>query len=161
MENNVKLDLKKKRNITKKIGDQSFKIKPFISIEEKEYILNQICKSLSERISEKENIVPLMLGVQADLDLLICAICTNVNMDNIDYETVYNSEFLTLVKDNIVNYKDIENTINNLMLFIRITSLLPDLKGGDFDLKKIMEGRNIEEIKAFTDSINNIKQLKE
>ena len=39
MDNNVKLNFKKKRNITKKLGDQSFKIKPFISIDEKEYIL--------------------------------------------------------------------------------------------------------------------------
>lgn len=163
MDNNVKLNFKKKRNITKKLGDQSFKIKPFISIDEKEYILNAICGSLTERMEEKEEITPLILGIQADLDMLICILCTNVNLEGVKYEDIYNSEFLSIVKENIVNYKDIEKSCTDLVYFLKIINSLPDISGlsENFDIKKLMEGKSPEEIEELTNIINNLNKSKE
>lgn len=160
MENNVKLDFKKKRSITKKIGDQNFKIKPFISIDEKEYILNTILSSLEKRIKENEGIIPLIMGIEADLDLLVCIICTNVNLEGIKYDDIYNSGFFSIVKENIINYDDIKDAANTLIYLLKITNMLPDLDE-KFNIEDIVKDKTPEEISALTDFINTLNKPKE
>lgn len=163
MEEKVKINFKKKRRITKKIGDQSFKIKPFITIDEKEYILNEICKSFNSRLEENEEASYIIAGIQADLDVLVCSICTNVDLSDIEYETIYNSEFIPMVKENIINYKDIEQSCNSMITILRISSLLPDLTKmtEGFDIKKILDGKTKKEIEEFTKSLKDINIPKE
>ena len=163
MEDKVKLNFKKKRKITKKIGDQSFKIKPFISLNEKEYILNVICDSFNSRIESGEDYSYLASGIQADLDMLICAMCTNVDLEGMEYEDIYNSEFIPIVKESIINYRDIEQSCNNMITVLRISSLLPDLNktAENFDIEKLMEGKSVEEIEEFTKALKDINISKE
>ena len=163
MEDKVKLNFKKKRKITKKIGDQSFKIKPFISLNEKEYILNMICKSFNSRIESGEDFSYLIAGIQADLDMLVCTMCTNVDLENVKYEDIYNSEFIPVVKENVINYRDIEQSCNNMITILRISSLLPDLNKitEDFDIKKLTEGKSVEEIEELTKALKDINISKE
>lgn len=163
MENKVKLNFKKKRNITKKIGDQSFKIKPFISIDEKEYILDTICKSFNKRLKEDENIVAMITGIQADLDLLVCALCTNVDLSDINYDDIYNSDFISLVKENIINYDDIEKSCNNMINILKISNLLPDLNEtlNDINFEELMKNKSSEEIEKFTNMIKDVNISKE
>lgn len=163
MENKVKLNFKKKRNITKKIGDQSFKIKPFISIDEKEYILDTICKSFNKRLKEDENIIAMITGIQADLDLLVCALCTNVDLSDINYDDIYNSDFISLVKENIINYDDIEKSCNNMINILKISNLLPDLNEtlNDINFEELMKNKSSEEIEKFTNMIKDVNISKE
>lgn len=163
MEDKVKINFKSKRRITKKIGDQSFKIKPFISLDEKEYILNVICNSFNSRIESGEELSYLISGIQADLDTLICTICTNVDLDGVEYEDIYNSEFIPIVKESVINYKDIEQSCNNMITILRMSTLLPDLSKitENFDTEKLMEGKSAEEIEEFTKTLKDINISKE
>lgn len=163
MEDRIKLNFKSKRRVTKKIGDQSFKIKPFISLSEKEYILNAICESFNSRIESGEDISCLISGIQADLDMLICTMCTNVDLEGIEYENIYNSEFIPMVKESIINYKDVEQSCNNMITILRISTLLPDLNKitEDFDIKKLTEGKSVEEIEELTKALKDINISKE
>lgn len=163
MEKNVKLNFHSKKNVTKKIGDQSFKIKPFISIAEKEYILEKIAESINERLDREEDIVPLIAGIQGDLDMLICFICTDVNLDGIDYKDIYNSEFIPMVKSCIINYDDIEKSCNSLMTILKFAHLIPDLSilKDNFNLEDLAKNRTPEEIEGIINVIKDINIPKE
>ena len=95
--------------------------------------------------------------------MLICILCTNVNLEGVKYEDIYNSEFLSIVKENIVNYKDIEKSCTDLVYFLKIINSLPDISGlsENFDIKKLMEGKSPEEIEELTNIINNLNKSKE
>jgi len=102
-------------------------IKPYIDNGTKLYILETIEQIYKERLEEKEENVPLNMGLTADVDVLLCSLQTNVDFDGADYEGMINSGFVSYIKNKVVNYKEVKEEINTLVTMLTIKSLIPDM----------------------------------
>lgn len=113
----------------KKVGwlGKKIDIQPIINNESRLYICKEIERCFNERMAEKEDSIPLNLGLSADLDVLICSLQTNADLDNVSYEDMVLSGFINFVKDNIINYSEVKKDVDGLITILTIKSLIPDL----------------------------------
>ena len=87
----MNLKLKEKKHIIRFFGLKPIKLKSYITDSEKLFILEQIQESYEERLKEKENIVPLIAGLEADIDILICTLSVqDIDFTNLKYSDLNN-----------------------------------------------------------------------
>lgn len=155
MENQkVDIKLKNKNTITKKIGEQSYKIVPYIALQEKATIMEEIYVLYQERVQENEHLIPLLAGIIADMDLIILREKTNINLENISYDDLVCSGVLDTVKDTIVNYKDIRDSVEYMIFLFRLPDM-SDMKNMNFDIKDLMKDKSQEEINEVIEQIQS------
>lgn len=145
-----KVKLQFDKCVKKKVdwNGQKFEIQPLVDNKNKLYIYNEIERCFNERIKEQEDNIPLNLGLSADLDMLICALQTNVNLDDVSYDDMVTSGFVSFVKSNINNYNEIKQNVDSLIIVLVIKSLLPDLSNflTEFDIMGGIKDKSPEEI---------------
>ena len=120
----MNLKLKEKKHIIRFFGLKPIKLKSYITDSEKLFMLEQIQESYEERLKEKENIVPLIAGLEADIDILICTLSVqDIDFTNLKYSDLNNSGFLNFVKKYVSNYDEIRKSCFDMISLLKIESL--------------------------------------
>ena len=162
----MNLKLKEKKHIIRFFGLKPIKLKSYITDSEKLFILEQIQESYEERLKEKENIVPLIAGLEADIDILICTLSVqDIDFTNLKYSDLNNSGFLNFVKKYVSNYDEIRKSCFDMISLLKIESLIHNMSefmnkfsdNATF-LENLAEGKTSEEISALTEELKKINQ---
>lgn len=152
------LKLKSIKNKKKYFSGNLIEISPIITVNEKLLILEKIYNSYEERLNESENIVSIISGIFADIDFLIANICVkNFELSEFSYEELENSGFINFIKKNIYNYEDIRKACIDMIQFIRLDEIFPNLDK-NFSLEELLKDKSEEEINSIT---NVVKQITE
>ena len=136
----MKLSLNKKRKTTKKICEQSFSIVPYIDTSKKQFILSKLLEYYNE--IKEDDIGYIICSIRAQIDSLIIAIVTDIEMDeNTDYETMLSSGLIDMIRKTVTNYDEIYQDALFLIQTTKLSEMFPDI-GGVFS--------------TLTDTLNNM-----
>lgn len=123
----MKLDLNKKRKVTKKICGQEFSLIPYVNLSQKDFILNKLSEYYEE--SKEEDFTQLILEIRANLDILIIKATTDIEIDKeSSYEDMITSGLIDLIRKSVINYEEVYQDAFYLLQVSRISSLLPNEK---------------------------------
>ena len=111
MDNKIKLNLKKKAVCTAKIGDTSIKIKPWLTLAEVVYIVEQVCNYGKDLISNGQSDAMVLVSVLAKMELYITALATNIDVDNVEADDLGQAGIFSIIKDKVLNYELIKTAI--------------------------------------------------
>ena len=152
----MKINLRKSRIVKRKYNGQEFEIKPYITLIEKKAILTEAYKSYLSRVEESGGLVEAIIGLDADIQMMIVGLCVkDIEVDNeeITYEDLLNSGFLYLVLKEVVNYQDIRNSAHDLIRMFVICERIPDVN----ELSSLnMAGLEKETVEDLTEIVKNI-----
>ena len=141
IEDRVKIDLKKKQTSTVKIGDVSIKVKPWISLAEAVYIVDESCFYGKQLIEEKQSDATVVLSTLTKMDMLITLLATNIDMDDLDADFLGSAGIFAIVKEKVLNYDNIKDSVLSVLSMIGdglVISQLGNIASID-DLEKAQE----------------------
>lgn len=122
----MNLTFNKKRRVKRTVCGQEISVVPYITLEEKSFIISEIVEGISKRMSGNEEFPYIVAGVDVDLDMLLIKLTTEVENGFDEYEEMIASGFITMLHETIVNYDDIRATIESIIYIKYIETILPD-----------------------------------
>lgn len=156
----MKLLLDNKDYLKVKFGKNKLEIKRCISDQEKLFILEQLEKSYEERIKDNENLISLIAGLDADIEILLCNICVkDVDFKNYKYSELHNSGFISFIKSKVCNFSEIKDSCFEMINMLKLETLIPDMSqfaSNDNIIEKISKISNEESIVELTKQIKKI-----
>lgn len=142
----LKFPKKHKKNV--KFGSQVFSVTPFISVSQKQWILEKLYLDYQILLEENQGNYIMITELGAKLDILL-AICVTelgvVDFDKYDYETLLLSGFFDVLKNSVVNYEDVRASMYAMINLLHIEKSLPNFNvGGLFeDMEDTPENKEI------------------
>lgn len=115
IEDRVKIDVKKKQTSTVKIGDVSIKIKPWISLAEAVYIVDESCFYGKQLIDEKQSDATVLVSALTKMDMLITLLATNIDMDDLDADDLGSAGIFNIVREKVLNYDNIKSAVISVL----------------------------------------------
>ena len=143
--------------ITRNIHGQPVKINKYLDQNSCEFIVNQCLERLVDVSNDKKNFVSALNSVFQTMNLCLCYLTTNIDIDDIAYEDLYAMGVFKAIEETLINYNEIKN------LIILCVSLIYDyvIYGILEQLPTTKEmTKNLEEIKeAFTSNPEKAKEF--
>lgn len=111
MEDKIKIDFKKKSISNVKIGEQTIKIKPWLSLGEMVYIVENVCNYGKELILAGKSDAVVLISALAKMEMLITALSTNIDMDDIEADELGEAGVFNIIREKVLNYDLIKTAI--------------------------------------------------
>lgn len=111
MEDKIKIDFKKKSISNVKIGEQTIKIKPWLSLGEMVYIVENVCDYGKELILAGKSDAVVLISALAKMEMLITALSTNIDMNDIEADELGEAGVFNIIREKVLNYDLIKTAI--------------------------------------------------
>lgn len=154
----MKLNLNKKKKVTRKLGEQSFSVVPYISLSQKEFILDKLIEFYND--SKTNNETKYLLELRANLDILVISATTDIELDESDYEDLVSSGLINLIRKTVINYDEIYQDALFMIQATRFADLMKNLESDNDifnDLPKFLDNLSPEQI----DRLNMVGKITE
>lgn len=141
IEDRIKVDLKKKQMSNVKIGDVSIKIKPWLDLAEVVYIVDESCFYGKQLIDEKQSDATVIVSALTKMDMLIVLLATNIDMEDLDADTLGSAGIFDIVREKVLNYENIKSSVLSVLNMVGdglVISQLGNVASLD-DLEKAQE----------------------
>lgn len=111
-EEKIKLNVEKIDNIIEKeICGQKFKFNKYLNEEECSFVINECMKHFIKTNNEKQNFsLSVMSSIQM-MNICLCYLATNIDIDNISYEDLYIMGIFEEIKNTLINYQEIKDNV--------------------------------------------------
>lgn len=124
----MKLKLNKKRKSTKTICEQTFSVIPYVDTSKKQFVLSKLLEYYNGIKDGDFGFV--ICSLRAQLDCLIVAVTTDVDLDeNDDYELLLSSGFIDIVRKSVINYEEVYQDALFFIQMEKLSELFPDVNG--------------------------------
>lgn len=144
----MKLNLNKKKKVTRKLGDQSFFVNPYVSLFQKDFILNKLLEYYNES-KAKEDFLQNLLEFRANFDVLVISAVTDIEIEGTEYEDLVTSGLIDILRKTVINYEEIYQDALFMLESVRIADLMPNLESlsDTFnELPKMLEAMSPEQV---------------
>jgi len=132
----MKLNLNKKKKITRKLGEQSFQITPYINLYQKNFILNKLLEFYNDAKSEGD-FVNYILEVRCNLDVMIITAITDIELDEtVKYDDLVSSGLIDIIRKTVINYDEIYQDAMFMINVIKTFESMPTEKSLTESLSK-------------------------
>jgi len=122
----MKLNLNKKKKLTRKLGEQSFQITPYITLYQKDFILNKLLEFYNESKS-KGDFVNYILEIRCNLDIMIISATTDIELDEtVKYDALLSSGLIDIVRDTVINYDELYQDAMFMINIIKTFDAMPN-----------------------------------
>ena len=111
MEEKVKIDFKNKALTNVKIGDASIKIKPWLNMNEIVFIADESCAYFKDLISQNQGDAIALSFTLAKMKMLIVALATNLDIDDVEADTLGASGIFNIIEEKVLNYNMIKDIV--------------------------------------------------
>lgn len=145
-EEKIKLNVKKVDNVvTKQIYGQEFKFNKYLDQNSCEFVINQCLESFIKKNNEEMNYITAMNSILQTMNICLCYLTTNIEIDDIAYEDLYIMGVFQTIEETLINYNEIKNTV------IACVGLMFDY----------VIYNALNQLPTNTDMVNNLEQIKE
>lgn len=111
-EEKIKLDVKKVDNVViKQIHGQEFKFNKYLDQNSCEFVINQCLESFIKKNNEEMNYITAMNSALQTMNICLCYLTTNIEIDNIAYEDLYIMGIFKTIEETLINYQEIETAV--------------------------------------------------
>ena len=132
----MKLNLNKKKKITRKLGEQSFHITAYVNLYQKNFILNKLLEFYNDAKSEGD-FVNYILEVRCNLDVMIITAITDIELDEtIKYDDLVSSGLIDIIRKTVINYDEIYQDAMFMINVIKTFESMPNEKSLTESLSK-------------------------
>jgi len=132
----MKLNLNKKKKITRKLGEQSFYITPYVNLYQKNFILNKLLEFYNDAKSEGD-FVNYILEVRCNLDVMIITAITDIELDEtVKYDDLVSSGLIDIIRKTVINYDEIYQDAMFMINVIKTFESMPTEKSLTESLSK-------------------------
>jgi hypothetical protein len=160
----MKLNLNKKKKLTRKLGEQSFQITPYITLYQKDFILNKLLEFYNESKSEGD-FVNYILEIRCNLDIMIISATTDIELDEtVKYDALLSSGLIDIVRDTVINYDELYQDAMFMLNVVKMSEIMPNVESlnGLFnelpDMLKSMPPEEVERLEMMARvGMSNIK----
>ena len=122
----MKLNLNKKKKITRKLGEQAFHITPYINLYQKNFILNKLLEFYNDS-KVKGDFVNYILEVRCNLDVMVLEAVTDIELDEtVKYDDLLSSGLLDIVQEAVINYNEIYQDAMFMINIIKTFDAMPN-----------------------------------
>jgi len=142
----MKLNLNKKKKISRKIGEQSFSVVPYVDLAKKSFILDELIQYYNNS-KEVDNFTKNLLEYRANFDILILKAVTDIEITEEDnYEDMISSGLIDIIRKTVINYDEIYQDALFMLECSKLAGLISKLDVGDIlnDLPKFLDNMSPE-----------------
>lgn len=106
----IKIAFNKKHVVTKKISGAEIKISPYLVSSEITFILDK-CVAHFNDLFQSDNLITAVASTVAQMELLVCANATNVDLEGAKYDDISSCGLIQVVRETVVNYDTIKSAL--------------------------------------------------
>lgn len=147
--------------VVKNIYDQEFKFIKYLDQNSCEFIVNQCIERLVEVSNEKKSFISALNSVLQTMNICLCYLTTNIDMDSVAYEDLYAMGVFKTIEETLINYNEIKSlvmlSVSLIYDYVIYGTLqqLPTTKGMETNLKEITNifSSNPEKAKEFANIV--------
>lgn len=118
MEEKIKVNFKEKPYGSFKIGDNTIKVKQWLNISEVAYIINETCSYYKDLIAQNQSDAVVLVATISKMNMLIVALATNLDLENIEADTLGGAGIFNIMQEKILNYNMIRDLVISGMSMI-------------------------------------------
>ena len=111
MEEKIKVNFKEKPYGSFKIGDNTIKVKQWLNISEVAYIINETCSYYKDLIAQNQSDAVVLVATISKMNMLIVALATNLDLENIEADTLGGAGIFNIIQDKVLNYNMIKDLV--------------------------------------------------
>lgn len=124
----MRLELNKKRKLTRKVCGQDITIVPYIDIVKKQIILDKLVSYFQDAKENEEDYNRIICETRANYDVLVIKLNTDVEILPEDiYEDMISSGLIETVREAIYNYDEVYEDAMLVISILKLASMLPQV----------------------------------
>ena len=140
------------------LGEQEIEIKPWIEADEALYIISDVLEKTRQNILNKSDDHIVLYWAIAQMNMLIAQFATNIDLEDVDIESLGKTGIFKLLEENVTNYNMIKDMVivglemlfNGLILDkLSDVASLDDLENANDKIEKYMtSNENSDKVKS-------------
>jgi len=134
----MKLNLNKKRKVIRKLGDNSFSVVPYVTLYQKDYILEKLLEYYNES-KEAKGFAKYVLEFRANLDVMIINATTDIETEGLDYDDLVSSGLIDLIRKTVINYDEIYQDAQFILNVTKMSEIFPSMEDLEKSFSQIPE----------------------